>query len=333
MYQYRRRDSAAFSDFEAAGPMDGKPAVKRLYVATDSEWDRSLPDPWLSTAFASRSGVIVFVRPDLPGEVKDRLRRAAAEEGVRLVFLARTDDTDLLSEANPVLNPRGRDVGLLLFFSPKDIEFALGWEQFRRAVEDNKVRQRNNLSGNLRVGGQKVFLKDLCGWAGKDSLARFSEAMGCGREDKNIMDAFKACMHRGLVERPEDFLRYAVGDVRVLLDLHQAFVRHFRDLQEECLGMDEADLWTAEDMPMTCGALVARTLERWLYGQAQDRRVLLFAVRKLGLLDPDATGTRSRWERGTASCNATARRKACSPPSGGWRPGATRTWPTSSMPA
>jgi hypothetical protein len=286
MYQYRRQESAAFSDYEAAGPMDGRPQAKRRHVGTDSEWDRNLPDPWLSTAFASPSGVVLFVRPDLPEEVKDRLRRAATEEGVRLVFLAPGDDTDLLSQADPVLNPRGQDIGLLTFFSPKDVEYALGWQQFRRAIEDNKVRQRNNLSGSLRAGGRKVFLKDLCGWSGKESLARFAEAMGCGVKGKNAMDEYKTCMHRGLLERPEDYLRYAVGDVRVLLDLHRGFLQHFQALQEECLGMD--DLWTAEDIPMTCGALVARTLERWLYGQAEDRRVLQFAVRKLGLLDPDA---------------------------------------------
>src|SRR5438105_1771180 len=112
MYQYRRRDSAAFSNHEAAGPMDGRPAGKPVYVATDSEWDRALPDPWLSTAFASRFGVVVFLRADLPEGVKDRLRQAAAGRGVRLAFTCRTDDSDLLSQANPVLNPRGRDIGL-----------------------------------------------------------------------------------------------------------------------------------------------------------------------------------------------------------------------------
>jgi hypothetical protein len=28
-----------------------------------------------------------------------------------------------------------------------------------------------------------------------------------------VMDEYKSNMHRGLTERPEDFLRYAVGDV------------------------------------------------------------------------------------------------------------------------
>jgi hypothetical protein len=40
---------------------------------------------------------------------------------------------------------------------------------------------------------------------------------------------------------------------------------------------------------MTCGALVAKTFERWLYSQADAHRdALKFCVRKLGLLDPDA---------------------------------------------
>ncbi len=280
------------------GWLDGVTAAARrrqrqadiAYLATDSEWDRSQPDAWLSTAFAARSGVLVFVRPDLPEDTRARLRAEAARLGVELAFVPRDDATNLLLEAGMALNPEGREVGLLMYFSPKDVEYALGWDAFREGIEEGKVRQRNSLSGKFSTMGQKVTVKDLCGWAGKASLARFAASMGVEAADKGNMDDYKERMHRGLLERPEDFLRYAVGDVRVLLELHSAFVDHFQALQRECLGMDDQDIWTADDIPMTTGSLVARTLERWLHAQAADRRVFRFAVRKLGLLDPDAKG-------------------------------------------
>src|SRR5262249_37596169 len=94
-------------------------------------------------------------------------------------------------------------------------------------------------------------------------------------------------MHRGLLERPEDFLSYAVGDVRALPELHGRFVEHFRSLQKDCLGMAEEDCWTAADIPMTGGALIAKTLERWVYPGGREKDVFKFCVRKLGVLDPD----------------------------------------------
>src|SRR5262249_52989705 len=79
---------------------------------------------------------------------------------------------------------------------------------------------------------------------------------------------------------------YAVGDVQVLLQVHRAFVNHFRILQQEALGMGGDDLWTAANIPMTGGALVAKTLERFIYRQAQHPDELRFCPRTQGLLDP-----------------------------------------------
>lgn len=259
-----------------------------LYLATDSEWDQASPGRWLSTAFAGPSGVVIFFTPDLPEETKARLRAEASRLGAQLDFVARDDATNLLIEAGMALNPEGREVGLLHFFSPKDVEYAVGWDAFREAIEQEKVRQRAVLSGRFTAFGQKLQVKDLSGWAGKSGLARFADSMGVATADKGAMDDYKKRMRQGLLDRPEEFLRYAVGDVRVLLDLHAAFVAHFQSLQKECLGMPDEDVWSADDIPMTTGALVARTFERWLHGRAADRGVLRFCVRKLGLLDPDA---------------------------------------------
>ena len=257
-----------------------------LDVATDSEWDTSLPDPWLSTAFASRLGTVVYVRDDVPVTVRERLDATATELGVELKYVRRSDDTDLLARYG-VSKAR-----LLIYFSPKDVEYAVGWDHFKPAIETKKVRQRNNLSGRVN----DTLIKDLSGWAGKTSLVKFAAGLGVPMLNKSSMDEFKANMWRGLTERPEEFLRYAVDDATVLLRVQQSFVDLINVVQEECLGMGD-DLWTADDIPMTVGSLVAKTFERWVYTQAGEYKdALRFCIRKLGILDPDHHFyKRSRW--------------------------------------
>src|SRR4051812_22701405 len=146
----------------------------------------------------------------------------------------------------------------------------------KQAIDKRQLNQRNNLSG--KVG--QVMIKDVSGWAGKQGLARFAAGLGIPMPDKDKLD--KQHMWRELLERPDEFLRYAVGDVRVLGEVRDRFVGHMRAVQAEALGMPEPDLWTAEDIPMTVGSLVAATFERWLYHSAggyQD--AVRFCVRKL----------------------------------------------------
>jgi hypothetical protein len=94
-------------------------------------------------------------------------------------------------------------------------------------------------------------------------------------------------MYDGLLEQPEDFLRYAVNDARLNRQVHTAFIHLFRTMQIECLDMTGDDLWNENDIPMTVGKLVAATFERWLYKRATHPEVLKYAIRKLGILDPD----------------------------------------------
>ncbi|MBI1913225.1 MAG: hypothetical protein HYS12_00450 [Planctomycetes bacterium] len=262
--------------------------LPRDLVATDSEWDTTQQDPWLSTAFATSRGTVVCLRNDLPRGVQSRLDTTACELGVKLLYTVRFDSTNLLDAALPHLMPDAKAndrVRLALFFSPKDVEYVLGWDKFGEAIHSGRVRQRNNLAG--RVG--RVVLKDLDGWAGKSKLAEFAAALGVPMPDKTSMDDFKKEMRRGLEERPEDFLRYAVDDARVLLEVYARFVAFVRRTLSEILGMAAGDLWRADDIPMTTGRLVAETFERWLFSRTGEHAdALRFCARKLGFLDPDA---------------------------------------------
>jgi hypothetical protein len=258
-------------------------------IGTDSEWDDKQPgDAWLSSAFASPSGAaVVCIRDDLPDAVRERLAAAAAALTARLIFVRRHDNSDLLALALPHLGRdllRSSHLDLAFFFSPKDVEFAVGWQEWHKALHKGAVRQRHALTG--RVGS--IRLRDLCGWAGKSSLAGFAAALGVAMPDKSCMDEFKTNMRRGLEERPEDFLRYAVADARILLTMYARFVAFVRHIQSEVLGMADG-LWHPHNIPMTLGRLVAETFQRWLQSQAGEHGdALRFCLRKLGHLDPDA---------------------------------------------
>ena len=257
-------------------------------VATDSEWDTTTnpDDPWLSTALASRRGAVVFIRDDLPAGVVSQLESEAEVLDVKLVFRPRDDGTNLLAIAREhLIGPRaGARTDLVFFFSPKDVEYALGFDAFGEAIRTGGVRQRNHVAG--KVGACR--LRDVAGWPGKQSLLAFAKAMGVMTPSKTTMDDYKTEMHRGLTERPRDFLRYAVADARVLLDLFERFTGFTRNMMSDVLEMPDEEMWTARDIPMSIGRLVASTFERWLTCRVGvPVHQFEFCNRKLGLLDPD----------------------------------------------
>jgi hypothetical protein len=270
-----------------AGPAAALDYPSNFYFV-DAEWDGP---SWVSLAIAGPPGVAVYFsgRKASPA-AKERLAAKARRKGCRLTFVDNPLQTDWLQDyLDRAGVGRGEDVRLAFFFSPKDVQYAVGWEAFDTAIHKKEVRQRNNLSGNFPAGGRTMYLKDLYGWAGKKGLAGFLSAMGVATPAKGLMDEFKSNILCGVEAHPEAFLDYAVGDVTCLREAHARFVDHVRRLQRECLGMQEGDLWTAHDIPMTVGSLVAKTFEKWLHhhDRAVPAEALKFCVRKLGTLDQD----------------------------------------------
>jgi hypothetical protein len=258
--------------------------------------------PWLSTTFAASGGAVeVYVRDDLPPDIHKRLRDEARRQGVNLYPIDRPDDAPLLWSSLPTLvtgynpglggeNLRPDDrpplpkVSLLFYFSPKDVEYALGWDAWRKAIETRRVRQYNHLSGTV---DQWVRLRDLSGWPGKERLATFASAVGVPMEAKGSMDPYKSNMVRGLLESPEEFLRYAVEDAKALLQVYQRFVHLFRQIEEQ-LGFPDDLRWTGENIPLSCGRLVAETFKRWATLQAGGLvDAVRFCCNKLGYLGRD----------------------------------------------
>src|SRR5262245_114777 len=88
-------------------------------VATDREWDDGIPGKWISTAFTRDDGKVqIFFTDQVPPDTRARLNAKATALGVEIQFVRREDDTRLL--------PLGKH-RMLMFFSPKDLEFAVGW--------------------------------------------------------------------------------------------------------------------------------------------------------------------------------------------------------------
>lgn len=272
-----------------------KRSQKAIWVSTDSEWHGPTGE-WLSTAFRLEDRRVIFITSKVSENVNERLTRYASTRDVQVIFTEMKDDTCLLEDAldyflvslpNLVIP---RHINLLLFYSPKDAEYAFGWDTWNDAIlKDKSIRQRNGLSGRLNIGAHVVAIKDLYGLASNregSSLARFADAMGVPMADKGLMDDYKSHMYDGLVEHPEQFLDYATGDL-VLEDVLGSFVTMFRRIQAECLGMTGDDLWTTDTIPMKRGTLMAATLENWLCLLSGNADIIKLCCRKIGLLDED----------------------------------------------
>jgi hypothetical protein len=223
----------------------------------------------VSTTVKAPAGTVVYLNDETPAAVRSQLTQypvAYVPQGTPLLPLVK-DRFGL-----------GR-VKAVNYFSPKDPEYLFGWPAWREAIDRKKVWQRRNLGG--RVGVDRV--KDLYGW-NHDGLKRFARSMGLDTSEKDLMDDYKERMWQGLLERPVAFVRYGLKDVAVLPELHTSFVDMAAGIQREVLRLKEP--MTADTIPMTTGAWVATTFERWLHERAGGwEDTFKWCLRKLGVLD------------------------------------------------
>lgn len=112
---------------------------------------------------------------------------------------------------------------LFLFYSPKDLWIALGFENFRELVSRGKKRGTNFINQKRALFGSfvrkledrflvKYKVKDVSGWTNQ-GLASFASGLGIELQDKGALDEYKSCMEVALVEKPETFISYALNDM------------------------------------------------------------------------------------------------------------------------
>ncbi|MEH2164373.1 MAG: hypothetical protein V7K38_25830 [Nostoc sp.] len=181
-----------------------------------------------------------------------------------------------------------------MFYSPKDLEYAMGWEKIRKLYLSTTVQQKRNISTpvpiTLQVGDRSYSLsiKDMKGWAGTGGLQSLAKSVGFQMTAKSEMDGYKTKMRDGLEAMPAIFAAYAMGDVDDLHEIYKAFVELVRWVQADIIGIPVEDCFTEDNIPMTTGSLVAATLLKWLHTQGANKELMQFAMRKLGLLDTSA---------------------------------------------
>jgi hypothetical protein len=283
-------------------PVNPKPRPGVIAIAVDSEW-HGVDDSWLSTTFCvdacGRSRYYHFIDMTLPEETLktweflsrqhwDFFLPCAGKFEFMLKHVLEMECTIALdlTQAPPVVKNNGiTEVELLLYFSPKDLEYSVGWEFMKERYEDktNPIVQKRNLRGKFPLAGVDVTLFDLKGWG--RSLDALAASVGVEIKDKALMDKCKSRMRDGYIERPADAFYYARGDVDVLHKIRHEFIKNVQWVRHDVIGIPLAgECNPFELLPKTTGSLVAHEFLTWLKTRAEDPAMFDFALKKLGKL-------------------------------------------------
>lgn len=243
-----------------------------MLLGTDSEF-HSVDKSWVSTSFSTTDKNWMFVRPDIQSKVQ--VQDWCDRNGVILQFIEMTDDTCLLN----LLNLPDNHIELLMYYSPKDLEYAIGWNNVKAAYLDGVLEQKRNIHNrkDWKVGKYSIKVKDLIGWAGPQKLVNFAAGVGVTMGAKGDMEQYKSHMLDGINLEPAKYCEYSTADARDLLSIYDAFIKLVSWVHTDIINMP-----TFDNLPMTTGSLVSKTLENWI--MALDPSVRL-AILKLGILD------------------------------------------------
>jgi hypothetical protein len=113
---------------------------------------------------------------------------------------------------------------LYMYYSLKDVTFCFGSENMVPYYigEKRKITQRRNIKGVFEIFDTStsyiinftVFIKDLFALE-PGGLKQIILSAGLEDGTKNLLDDYKTCMDKAIVERPFDFLSYSLYDVDV----------------------------------------------------------------------------------------------------------------------
>ena len=177
-----------------------------------------------------------------------------------------------------------KELTLLMFYSPKDMQGTLGESLWREMLigsiaGEKQVTKRRRLNvKKFLVNGCCITVKDLIGMF-NSSLDKALKSVGIDNPYKSfaemefvrdgvLVKRDKGRMGLFATEDPNDFLRYGVGDV---IDLHKAMllkIEQTNEILEKAFGFK--DLYTSETMKLTSGSLVADVFEQWLIRRYPD---------------------------------------------------------------
>jgi hypothetical protein len=241
-------------------------------IVTDAEWGKD--DVFLSKQFTLRGGdgmpvetVVLWHIPTLPARKPDM--------GHPLTVILCPAETTLF---DVVLCPK--EFYLDMFYSPRDVEGAIGRERWREVLADKKtpVKKLRNLSGVFDVQGHTVTLRDWFG-AFNCGLDAAIKSVGGDNPYKSLVTDLghkKDDMGTFFEAFPDEALEYALGDTVYLAEVSVMKVKQVNNIIKGALGFDPG--YTLDTFPRSSGSLVAKTFEQWLMAAYPDAYTALLSL-------------------------------------------------------
>jgi hypothetical protein len=255
-----------------------------LVVATDSEWQGK---KWVSTQFSSILGRYLYLTTYASPETRERVMKYCKSNGITCISVQMKDNKQLLEDYLKKVDSERQyqKLFLLMFYSPKDLEYTIGWDNMRELITSKKLIQKRNIKNKeqMRIDERNVFIKDLKGWT-QGSFQDLANSCAVTLSAKGEMDDYKTKMFEGLEAMPEKFVDYAMGDVDDLLKVYYSFIDLVKSVQG-IVGIKEKDKFSLENIPMTVGSLVAKTIKKYIFTLTENEDLLRYCMNKPGKLD------------------------------------------------
>jgi len=253
-------------------------------ITIDAEWD-SVSKQWLCTQVLVLKSEIkylyIFIWEGLPN--KELMATECLIKGINLVAFDSPDN--IATYLMDTLELSGQ-AELRFFYSPKDIEYFIGCDCAKK-IYLNDLEKKRCIKGNFTIKSDKYSLtlkcRDAVGWT-NTGLKGLAEGLGVDMINKSEMDKYKHNMLKGAEEMPSEFLNYAMDDVIKLDEIFNKYPELINWVEIEVLGIPPEQSFTASNIPMTQGSIVAKSFEKWIFTRSNQPEMLKFAVRKLGIL-------------------------------------------------
>ena len=186
-------------------------------------------------------------------------------------------------------------IPLYFYFSLKDLNYAFGINNMLPFYYEKKGRSKSiisyrNIRGTLYFtysDGESLVdfqfvLMDLKG-LGPGGLKDLANANSLQKLD--VLDEYKACMDKALIERPQDFLLYALNDCLILPTIHFRNIQSYNRIMLE-KGIPEEAWFNEYTMPLTVGSIVNSIWEKnLLYNVFNNDIHILIALTKMSILN------------------------------------------------
>jgi hypothetical protein len=287
----------------------------REIVAKDVEWDKTLISVYglandticaqfyIPNALPGLERWICFnvelkTQNIVPVAIQKRIEAHCKLRDINLLWVSFDDSNDVLNgvldslehsfidEDGQVFEISYKEIDSLMFSSPRDIWKSHGWDNVRPYFDDATIDKKRSISGLYELSGRKFKEWDLSGWT-NEGLKSLASSVGVDTKDKGLMDEYKSCMLKGLLEKPELFIDYSMNDPEMLPEIVEKFTQAQRDLQIETLGLPEHVAYTIDTIPRTVGAVVAGSIQKvvdWKIYES-DPELFQYCLRIMGVLD------------------------------------------------